>query len=224
MVFALAAGITLTLILDAAFHWSEQLITKPRRTRRQFFTLGVTAIVGAFLLLYPSFLKVFPKTPYVAGATPALYKFLQQQPQDSLVASLAGEANNIPVFAQRSILVGSEYALPFHTKYYARFRQRVIDLINAQYSEDINQAINFISKYDVKFWLLERSAFKHEYIADNKWIQQYQPAADQAKSMLEKGSTPALSKLMQSCSVFETDSLAVLEARCIKTMKESKEN
>lgn len=34
------------------------------------------------------------------------------QPQDIRIASLAEEANNIPTFAQRSILVGREYAIP----------------------------------------------------------------------------------------------------------------
>ncbi|MBO3461124.1 hypothetical protein G7B40_024130 [Aetokthonos hydrillicola Thurmond2011] len=219
IVFALAAGITLTLMLHAAFHWSEQLITKPRRRRRQFLALGTAAIVGLLLLLYPSSLKVFPKTPYVTGAAPMLYDFLRLQTQDSLVASLAGEANNIPVFAKRPILVGSEFGLPFHTKYYAQFRQRAIDLINAQYTNDIKQVISFIDKYNVKLWLLERTAFKPEYIAENKWIKQYQPAADSAIANLQKGNTPALSRLMQSCNVLETHNLVVLEAECITKSK-----
>ena len=218
IVFALAAGMALTLILDAAFHWLEQS-PKSRQRERQFLTLGTASLVGAVLILYPSCLKVFPKTPYVVGGVPGLYQFLQQQPQDSLVASLAGEANNIPVFAQRSTLVGSEYALPFHTKYYAQFRQRAIDLINAQYSQDLNQVIGFMRKYGVKFWLLERTAFKPEYIADNKWIKQYQPAANTAIAKLQHLGVPVLSKLMKSCAVFETESLALLKAECIEEGK-----
>jgi len=218
VVFALAAGIALTLMLDAAFHWLEQS-TKSRQRERQFLTLGTAALVGAALILYPSCLKVFPKTPYVVGGVPGLYKFLQQQPQDSLVASLAGEANNIPVFAQRSILVGSEYALPFHTKYYAQFRQRALDLIDAQYSQDLNHVIGFMRKYGVKFWLLERTAFKPEYIADNNWIKQYQPAATTAMVKLQHLDVPVLSKLMKSCAVFETESLALLKAECIQEGK-----
>ena len=218
IVFALAAGITLTLMLDAVFHWLEQPAKSPQKGQ-QFLTLGTAAILGAALILYPSSLKAFPKTPYVTGGVPALYKFLQQQPQDSLVASLAAEADNIPVFAKRSILVGREYALPFHTKYYAQFRQRMIDLIDAQYSQDLKGAIGFMGKYNVKFWLLERTAFKPEYIADNKWIKQYQPAANMAIAKLQQGSIPALSKLMKSCNVFETESLVLLKAECIKEAK-----
>jgi hypothetical protein len=218
IVFALAAGIALTVMLDAAFRWSEQPTKSPLRVR-QFLTLSTAAMVGAILILYPSSLKVFPKTPYVTGGAPTLYKFLQQQPQDSLVASLSGEANNIPVFAQRSTLVGSEYALPIHTKYYAQFRQKAIDLINAQYTENINQVINFIRKYNVKFWLLERNSFKPEYIANDKWIKQYQPVANTAIAQLQQGSRPALSKLVKSCAVFETENFTLLKAECIQQAK-----
>jgi hypothetical protein len=217
IVFALAAGIALTIILDAAFRWADQS-TKLRRGR-QFLILGSAAMVGALLILYPSSLKVFPKTPYVTGGVPTMYKFLQQQPQDSLVASLAGEANNIPVFAKRPILVGSEFGLPFHTKYYGQFRKRAIDLINAQYSQDINQVISFIDKYGVKFWLLESTTFKPEYIAHNNWIKQYQPAANTAVAKLQQGSIPVLSKLMKSCAVFERENFTLLKAECIQKAK-----
>ncbi|MBR8837321.1 MAG: hypothetical protein DSM106950_25760 [Stigonema ocellatum SAG 48.90 = DSM 106950] len=220
IVFAVAAAIALTLMLDAAFHWLQQP-TNSRLKGRQFFTLGTAGMVGAGLIIYPSSLKVFPKTPYVVGGAPGLYKFLQQQPQDSLIASLASEADNIPVFAKRSILVGREYALPFHTKYYAQFRQRMIDLIYAQYSQNLNQVVDFMHKYGVKFWLVERTAFKPEYIANNKWIQQYQPAATTAMAKLQLYRTPVLSKLMKSCAVFETESLVLLKAECIQQAKSS---
>ena len=212
MVLALAGGIALTLMLDAVFQWLQR--TKPRIRGRQFLALFTAAVLGAALVLYPSSLKVFPKTLYIGGGVPALYQFLQQQPKDSLIASLTGEIDNIPTFAKRSILVGKEYALPFHTKYYAQFRQRAIDLINAQYSSDLKLVLGFIHKYGVNFWLLDRAAFRPEYIANN-WIKQYQPAAV-AMAKLKQGTTPALLKLMKRCAVFQTQSLVLLETRCIE--------
>lgn len=166
--------------------------------------------------VYPTTLKSFPKTPYVVGSAPALYKFLQKQPTNSLVASLADEADNIPPFAKQSILVGKEYALPFHTKYYAQFSQRMTDLINAQYSQDISQVVNFIDKYRVKYWLLERNAFEPEYISKNTWIQQYQAAAKITDSKLLQGSNFVLPRLIKSCSVLESGDLFLLGAECIK--------
>lgn len=214
MVFSISAGIAVTLMLDAVFHWSEQRTKLPQK-RRQFLAIFTSVVVIAALVLYPSCLKVFPKTQYVVGGVPGLYKFLQQQPKDSLIASLTSETDNLPTFAKRSILVGKEYALPFHTKYYAQFRPRAIDLINAQYSSDLNQVKGFIHKYGVNFWLLDRAAFRPEYIADN-WIRQYQAAAGEAMAKLKQGSTPALLKLMKRCTVFETESLVLLQTKCLE--------
>ncbi|MDZ7954189.1 hypothetical protein [Nostoc sp. DedQUE09] len=210
IVFALAAAISITLILDATFRWSRQ-------NGRQILILGTITILGAGLIFYPSSLKVFPKTPYLAGQAPTLYNFLQKQPQNIVIASTSQEADNIPIFAQRTILVGKEYALPIHTKYYAQFRQRMIDLINAQYTDDINQIKDFIQKYHVTFWLLERSAFLPEYITKNTWLQQYQPAAQQANANLQKA-LPVLATLINSCAVIETDNLVLLKTECIKAV------
>ncbi|MEH2279796.1 MAG: hypothetical protein V7K90_00415 [Nostoc sp.] len=210
MVLAIAAAISITLILDATLRWSRQ-------NGRQLLILGTIMIFGAGLVLYPSSfsLKVFPKTLYVVGQVPTLYNYLQKQPQNIVIASTSEEADNIPIFAQRTILVGKEYALPFHTKYYAQIRQRMVDLINAQYTEDINQIKDFIQKYHVTFWLLERSAFIPEYITKNTWLQQYQPAAQEANAKLQKA-LPVLATLINSCAVLETDNLVLLKTECIK--------
>ncbi|WP_322683393.1 hypothetical protein [Nostoc sp. DedQUE07] len=210
IVLALAAAISITLILDATLRWSRQ-------NGRQILILGTITILGAGLILYPNSLKVFPKTPYLEGQAPTLYNFLQKQPQNIVIASTSQEADNIPIFAQRTILVGKEYALPIHTKYYAQFRQRMIDLINAQYTDDINQVKDFIQKYHVTFWLLERSAFLSEYITKNTWLQQYQPAAQQANANLQKA-LPVLATLINSCTVLETDNLVLLKTECIKAV------
>ncbi|MEA5601636.1 hypothetical protein [Nostoc sp. UHCC 0252] len=212
MVLAIAAAISITLILDAILRWSRQ-------NERQIFILGTIVILGAGLVFYPSSLKTFPKTPYVEGQVPALYEFLQKQPQNIVIASTSEEADNIPIFAKRTILVGKEYALPIHTKYYAQFSRRMLDLINAQYSEDINQIKDFIQKYQVTFWLLERSAFTPEYITKNTWLQQYQPVAQQASAKLQNNSLPVLATLINSCRVVETDNLVLLKTECIKAIK-----
>ncbi|WP_413198990.1 hypothetical protein [Nostoc piscinale] len=214
MVFALAAAIFITLILDAVWQWLRQ------RGGKNLILITI-AILFIGLISYPSSLKVFPKTPYVEAKVPELYNFLQKQPQNIVIASTSEEADNIPIFAQRKILVGKEYALPIHTKYYAQFHRRMLDLIAAQYSEDINQINNFIQKYHISFWLLERSAFVPEYIAKNSWLQQYQPAAEQAISKLNK-TQPILATLINSCTVFAADNLVLLNTSCIEATQPKK--
>jgi hypothetical protein len=150
----------------------------------------------------------------------ALYEFFKTQPQDILIATLSDEANNIPTFSQRSILISKEYALPFHLGYYRQISQRAIDLIRAHYSQDLAAAQQLIQKYGVNFWLLERRAFTPEYLTNNSWLRSFQPAWKEALANLEQGTTPALAELMQRCSVFETKSLVVLQADCIAISEE----
>ena len=181
---------------------------------KQFWRLAIALALFSFLIFYPISLKKFPWTGYVVGDAPSLYKFLQQQPKDSLIASLSEEANNLPAFAGRSILVGREYAIPYHLGYYNEFRQRTIALIQAQYSPDLADVRELIKKYGIDLWLIDRGAFSGEYIAANRWLRQY-PVAAEAIASLSDGSQPALAALVESCSVFQSDRFLVLEADCI---------
>ncbi|WP_193200078.1 hypothetical protein [Nostoc sp. MG11] len=207
IVMAIAAGITLTVMLDKFFHADQQ--------KRRLWRLALTATLVVALLFYPNFSGRFPTTDYRQSGESALYQFLQQQPKDSLIATLSDEADNIPTFAQRSILVGREYALPFHLSYYSQIRQRTIDLIHAQYSQELTAAKELISKYSVNFWLLESTAFKPEYLTEKTWLKSFQPAFTEALSSLKRETTPALARLTKQCSILETERFTLLKADCI---------
>lgn len=216
VVMVTAAAIALTLMLDAVFARiknirKEQLISS---LVSRLLPLASCLLLGAALVLYPCSLKSFLWTGYVVGGVPSLYEFFQAQPKDILIASLSEEVNNLPTFSQRSIFVGSEYAIPYHLGYYRQFRQRTLQLIQAQYSQKLADLQNFIQKYGVDFWLLDRAAFTPEYIASDRWITQFQPAED-ALARLQQGFTPALASFTKRCSVFETESLILLQADCI---------
>jgi hypothetical protein len=222
VLMALAGAIALSVLLDALLLTSRRQANLHKRGQ-QFFTLGLIACLGTGIVLYPSLLIVsnlpFPRTNYLIGQVPALYKFLSEQPKDSLIASVAQEANQLPIFAQRSILVGGEgYALPYHKGYYSQIYQRSVDLIEAQYSPELTQVQRFIQKYGVDFWLLERAAFTPEYVVANTWIEQYQPTAVEVLSRLNQGTIPALVGRIDQCSVFETGELILLQATCIASL------
>ena len=222
MVIAIAAGIALTLILDAVWlaairrHQEEDRGQRTPQLIRQLLALGLTLLMGSILGLYPNLtLKHFPWTGYIVGGVPELYKFLQQQPKDILIASLTAEANNLPSFAQRSILVSREYAIPYHLGYYRQYEQRTVDLIKAQYSLDSSVVRDFIQKYGIDFWLLSENAFNPDSIVNDKWLIQHKSAATEAIAQLQTGKQPALVKSMSSCSMLETQGLVVLPASCI---------
>lgn len=219
ILLAIAAGISLILILDALFGWAKQ------QTLRQFFALGATAFVGAALILYPSFLRLtgqeFPSPGYVTGNVPQLYAFFRQQPKDSLIASLTAETDNLPTFSQRSVLASRELAIPYHVGYHREFSQRATDLVRAQYSQDLAAVENVIQKYGVDFWLIDRTAFTPEYLLRHRWLaqSQFQPEIKVIKARLEQGSLPALANVVDRCSVFESQGLVVMPAECIVSAK-----
>ncbi|MCP2732430.1 hypothetical protein NJ959_28770, partial [Symplocastrum sp. BBK-W-15] len=187
----------------------------PFQSRYQLLSIGLTALITAAIIFYPALVDDFPLTKYKEGHFPTLYHFFQSQPKDSLIASLAAEANNLPTFAQRSILVGREYAIPYHLGYSRQFRQRIIELIQAQYTPDMTEVKDFIQKFGIDFWLLEDNSFTPEYLAQNEWLQPYQPAILEAEKNIAQGIIPALSKVVNDCSVFESEGFIVLKATCI---------
>jgi hypothetical protein len=216
LVFATAIG--LSLLLDAGLRWVRRL----ERHRQGRSTLlprlgvwGAASLLGLALLVYPNTMRHFPKTNYESGSTPALYQFFAQQPQDSLIASVLKEADDLPSFTGRSILVGREYAIPYHVGYANQFRQRVTDLIRAQYSLDASDLVNFIRTYDIHFWLLNRDIFNTEVMQDS-WIEQYPDVLDEALDHVEQG-TPILKKMLNRCDVFRDpeSNLIVLQTSCI---------
>jgi hypothetical protein len=214
LVMILAAGMAIAVILDAAWRWARQ--PAKRKSQRLFLGLGLTALLGAALVLYPSFLE-FPKTNYIVRREPALYEFFQKQPKNILIASLSREADNLPPFSQRSILFGWEYANPYHVGYYRQIRQRATDMIRAQYSQDMGEVQNFIRMYGVDFLLLDAIAYTPEYLSANPWFRQWKPTAKNVLAQMEQGVTPALSSVMERCTVFNTENLVVIKADCITT-------
>ncbi len=221
IVLAIASGFTITTILHSFLYQvrrrkveSSYLTANFQAKIRSLSSITFVIIIVFILLFYPNFLQSYPRADYRIGGNAALYEFLQKQPKDSLIASLADEAGNLPTFAKRGILVGREYALPFHLGYYNQIRQRTIDLIKAQYSPDLTAARELIQKYGVDFWLLEANSFQPKYLTRKSWLKSFQPAFDEALDNLQKGKNVAIAELTVSCSVLQTNSLTLLKTDC----------
>ena len=212
IVIALAAGLVLILIVDGFFKTFKSLI---------FLPIIVTVILGFFLLFYPNlFWRHFPRTGSIIGSQPELYDFFLKQPKDIIIASLAQEASNIPTFSYRSVLVASEQALPYHVGYYKQIRQRANDLIEAQYSPDIKLVKDFITKYNISFFLIEKNAFQTEYLEKNFWFKQWKPVAEKVKTQLNQGNVPVIEKIVPACTSFENQEFIVISGKCIASINE----
>ncbi|ABG51826.1 hypothetical protein Tery_2631 [Trichodesmium erythraeum IMS101] len=220
IIMALAGGIAFTLIIELIrkkLHLlNNSSKNQPLQKIRAISISTSIYIVLTLIIIYPALTNNFPVTNYVVGKAPQLYEYLAQQPSDIRIASLALEANNIPTFAKRSILVSSEYALPYHQGYYNQIKQRAKDLIQAQYSPNLEEVKKIIHKYKIDFWLLDSQALTLEYVRKNHRLQQLNyTAANLVKSQMENGITPTLLNVPEKCRVLDIHNLVLLEAKCI---------
>jgi hypothetical protein len=210
-VLAFATAISVSLMLDASLQWMRQT-SQGRSGWQRGLVWGVASVFTLALLIYPSTIPDFPKTNYQVGKATGLYELLSEQPNDTVVAGILKEINDLPSFTNRSVLVGREFAIPYHLGYANQFRQQISDLVRAQYSLDRAELANFTQTYSIDFWLVNRQIFNADNLADN-WVKQYPDAHQTALQNLEQG-RPVLRRSIQRCTVFEERSLLLLDAQC----------
>jgi hypothetical protein len=207
ILLAIAAAIVIVTLLEALVRWAN---TRDRGR----VAWGVSLLTLVLLVAYPATLETFPNPRYVVGTEPALYEFYAQQPKDVLTASIAAEADNLPTFAQRSVLTGREYGVPYQLGYYEPIRERAIAVIDAQYSARLDDVKAVIQTYGVDFWLVDREAFTREYVRKHGWLRNFPAARDQALKRLD-ANQPALAKVSDRCQAIATDKIIVLRADCL---------
>jgi hypothetical protein len=214
IVLSVSAAVSLVIILDAALGWAArgkdgQLPLRP------IVGFALTAALLYSLVATSIALPDVPQRRFRVGKESALYDFFAQQPKDVVIASLTEEADNIPSFSARPVLVAREYALPYHLGYYNQMRERAVDLINAQYGADINDVKRFIEKHRVGLIVVDKRAFEPGYAKSNRLILQFSP--DLARR--EEATPSALAGVMNRCVVFETEKLIVIDAACVAGIK-----
>ena len=217
IILAIATAIVLCITLDAVFQWVNQ---QPSSKSRRFFELIFVGFLAILIIGESSLWKKFPAPDYQKGKSPAVYEFFAQQPKDILIASLSKEVNYIPTFSRRSVLIAWEYAIPYHLGYYSQIKQRATELILAQYHPDIKFIQSLIDTYGVDFLILDRQAFRPEYVRKNRWLRQwYYQMGNEIGINLQNGNIPAIVSTIDKCSVLETEKLWVLSAECILNEK-----
>lgn len=216
-IIVLVSAIALTLIIDGVCHWASK--TETTFYLKNQVALITTATIAIAVILYPCLVEEFPTVGYIEGKMPTLYKFFQQQPKDILIASISGEAENLPTFSQRSVLVAKKYAVPYQKGYFSGYLRRINDLIRAQYTPDRSVLQNFIKTYGITFWMLDRNALTLQYVNDYGWIDDFE-ATPEAMLSLKQGKIPALAPAMTTCAVFQNEVVVVLNASCIVKLTE----
>ena len=142
---------------------------------------------------------------------------MAQQPKDIVVASLSEEINNIPAFAQRSILTGREFAYAYHPAYYSQIQQRTIDLIYAQYGDNIVILQSFIKQHNIDYIMIEKTAFTPEYLLEKDWLinSSWKAETQNAITKLTTNYSPAIINFIEPCSVVTTENFNLISTDCI---------
>ncbi|HHP7232126.1 MAG TPA: hypothetical protein ACFCUY_14860 [Xenococcaceae cyanobacterium] len=212
----IASGIVLVVLLNKLNAWlvnfkQQQPIINSLISQAVSFFLCLAILIPAI----PSL--VLDCQNWIVGKSPEIYQFLATQPKDVLVASISQEADNIPAFTQRSILVSPEYALPYHLDYYSLLRTRAIAIVQAQYSFALKDIQQTIKEYNIDFWLLDKNAFNLDYLPQQQWLINSSFASEvQAIIKQQKqDSSYALAKLLPECTVAESVNNLLLNADCI---------
>lgn len=213
IVLTLSAAIVLVGLLQILKAWMTERL--PQSLGRSFLLTIVSTVLWGTLVFYPATLKDFLDIKYKQSSQGELYHYLQKQPKDITIASLAVESGNISTFAARSVLVSPEHSIAYHQGYYRQIKARIQDLIEAQYTEHASVLHTVIKKYQITFWLLDQKSFNPEAIRDYDWLQQFQPQVSEVVSQLDQGKVPLLSQLRSSCLVLEDQDITLLDAQCL---------
>ncbi|MBE9064039.1 hypothetical protein [cf. Phormidesmis sp. LEGE 11477] len=219
-VLAIASGVMLTLVMQC---WVGWLVRQWQRWQRwnllDFARIAVSVGFAIAVVVAPSIPILFLKgQSWEVGKPAGLYDFLSEFPKDTMVASLVQEVNDdIPAFAQRSVLVGREFALPYHADFYAEMRRRMRDLVNAQYSLELSEVQSFIDRYGVDIWILSEDFTNADYLAQKDWLlySSEKAVVVEANNRLNQGSSPALIQAIPACSIYAEANLIALDGECI---------
>jgi hypothetical protein len=214
VLLAVVGGIVLVLVLDALLHWSGRLQGRVGRGLQAIAAVPLVLVVY-WAVVYPTLSeRTFPETAYVVEKHPQLYEYLAQLPKDAVIGSLTEEADNVPAFSRRTVLVGRAFGLPYHTGYYRLYVERVNALLRAQYSPSLDAFRALAADYSVDFMLLDRGALSRESLDGLGWVKPF-PATAEMLAALDDGSTPALAASVDRCAVFQREKLVVVDVACV---------
>lgn len=219
-VMAIAAGIVLFNWLKSGKDWliHKASLQPSTFTFKEACLTGLAGLFIAASVLIPATpALVFLVESWNVGNNAAIYQFLAAQPKDILIASLDDEADNIPAFAQRSVLVSGEFAFAFHINYYSEMKQRAEATLEAQYSPNLLDIQRFLQHYGIDFFLVHKEFLKTQYLLSKVWLvnSSFQNQVFNAATQLQEGKVPALAGEMERCAIATTKTLVLLDAQCI---------
>jgi hypothetical protein len=185
-----------------------------RAARRTIAGIAAFTIAGGLFGLTIG-LPVIPRMEYVHPGHPALYAYIAAQPKDAVIASLAAEADNLPILTGRTVLATREYAIPYSTGYIGQLRERTAGLIEAAYSDDPAAVRNYLDRVGASLLLLDAEALAPAHVAGAWWRHDYPGPAAAALAAVESRRHLPLARLIEACGERPDPAFVILAADCI---------
>ena len=124
----------------------------------------------------------------------------------------------MPSFAGRPVLTSREYALAYHTGYYAELSQRTRDLIDAYYTDSPRRVQEVVARYGIDYFLVNRAAYDTATFVD-AWAGEFEPYVSEVRGQLRRSGRYALLDATRSCGLFSEGDVTVVPARCFDSAR-----
>lgn len=154
------------------------------------------------LLLVP--FPFVPRSELVAIEHPRLFDALSELPADTVIATLAREADTIPSLARRPVLTAREYLIPYSKSYGTLLRDRMAGLIDAVYAADPDALRGFAVKNGIGAIVIEAGTFSRTYLESVWWRHDFPEAWQRARDRVAGGGPFALAPIAETCSAVRT--------------------
>lgn len=211
LALAIAAGVGMAALLDTVLGsltrgkpvaWSRSLVA------------GAALVLAGGLALYPARFD----GNFVVDRTPEITEYLRALPPDALVVGAPVEADSVPAFSGRRVLVNREYALAYHLGFYRQVERRADDVIAAYYAESPRELQELASRYGVTVFLVSRAAFDPATAVD-AWAGNFAPYTSDVLRRVERGRRFALEDAARRCGALTEQDVTVVPAACLATLR-----
>jgi hypothetical protein len=207
LALAIAAGIGIVAVVEAALGSRSQ--QRPSRWRGPVIASLVLALAGG-LAIYPARFD----GNFVVDRTPAITEYLRALPPDALVVGVPTEADSVPAFSGRRVLVNREYALAYHLGFYRQVERRARDVVEAYYADSPDALVELARRYGVTVFLVNRAAFDPATAVD-AWAGNFEPYSSDVLRRTERARRFALEDAVRRCGALTEHEVTVVPAACL---------
>jgi hypothetical protein len=207
LALAIAAGVGIVALLESAFGAGA---AGPRSAASRSAVGFIAVLLTVGLAAYPARFD----GNFVPDRTPAITAHLRTLPPETLVVGVPTQADSVPAFSGRRVLVNREYALAYHLGFYRQVEQRAHDVVEAYYAETPRPLQDLTTRYGVGVFLVDRTAFDPATAVD-AWAGSFAPFTSEVLERVGQRRRFALEDLARRCGVLTEGDVTVVPAACV---------